>query len=254
MAGIRFWPEMQPMDDALITKIGNFKQIVPIFTNVIFDSSQVHANSVFPHMFAWLDQILEIINNHPETLFVIRAHPDEMRRGKESRESVRQWVLDNGVDDLPNVAFFDSQEYVSSYELIRRAKIVMVYNSSIGLEASIMGAVVLCGGKARYTPYSTAYLPQTIQDHRQQAEQFLTVDKLTDPEEMKRNARRFLYYTLYRAALPFEEFITSHSNPGFVKLKNFNLEQLTPERSLSIMALKEGILNAQPFIINEDYD
>ena len=66
--------------------------MVPVFTNVIFDTSQPHSNVVFPHMFAWLDCVLELVRAHPETLFVIRAHPDEIRPGKESRESVAQWV------------------------------------------------------------------------------------------------------------------------------------------------------------------
>ncbi len=141
MAGIRFWPEMRGLDKAFLQKAANFRQIVPVFTNVVYDTSQVHANTVFPHMFAWLDSILEIIRAHPETLFVIRAHPDEMRPGtaKQSRESVRSWVMQTKADKLPNVVFIDSREYVSSYELIQRSKFVMVYNSSIGLEAALIG-------------------------------------------------------------------------------------------------------------------
>ncbi|MBW8010244.1 MAG: hypothetical protein FVQ83_03235 [Chloroflexi bacterium] len=254
MAGIRFWPEMQNLEDAILTKIEQFEQLVPIFTNVIFDTSQVHANIIFPHMFAWLDQVLEIIKSHPETLFVIRAHPDELRPGKESRESVRQWVENNKVEHLPNAVFFDSQEYVSSYELIKRAKFAMVYNSSIGLEASIMGAVVLCGGKARYTSYPTVYFPQKSQDHRQRAEEFLTAESLEVPQEMGKNARRFLYYMLYIALLPLNDFIAPHPTPGYVKLKDFHVDQLTPNRSDVIKILNEGILNAKPFIFDEIND
>ena len=55
MAGIRFWPEMRGLDEAFLQKAAGFRQIVPVFTNVIYDTSQVHANTVFPHMFAWLD-------------------------------------------------------------------------------------------------------------------------------------------------------------------------------------------------------
>ena len=55
MAGVRFWPEMKKLSPEFVDKIGQFKQVVPVFTNVIFDTSQGHANVVFPHMFAWLD-------------------------------------------------------------------------------------------------------------------------------------------------------------------------------------------------------
>jgi hypothetical protein len=180
MAGIRFWPEMHGLDKAFLQKAANFRQIVPVFTNVVYDTSQIHANTIFPHMFAWLDSILEIIRLHPETLFVIRAHPDEMRPGtaKQSRESVRSWVMQTKADKLPNVVFIDSREYVSSYELIQRSKFVMVYNSSIGLEAALLDSPVLCGGRARYTQYPVVFLPDTPQSHQETAEKFMQADSI----------------------------------------------------------------------------
>ncbi len=254
MAGIRFWPQMQGLDEDFLARAAQFKQIVPIFTNVVFDTSQVHANTVFPHMFAWLDTALEIIHAHPETLFVIRAHPDEMRpgTGKQSRESVRQWVEGQGVSDLPNVAFIDSEEYVSSYELIQQAKFVIVYNSSIGLEATLLGRPVLCGGQARYTQYPTVFFPQTPDSYRQQAEEFLTAEAIPLPEEFVRNARRFLYFQLFRTSLPLGEFVENHPRPGFIQLRPFDLAQLRPEHSMSLKVIQEGILEGGPFLANED--
>jgi hypothetical protein len=101
MAGVRFWPEMKGLDAGFLDKAASFEQIVPVFTNVIFDTSQPHSNTIFPHMFAWLDQVLEIARAHPTTLFVIRAHPDESRPGKTSQESVAQWVEQNHADSSP---------------------------------------------------------------------------------------------------------------------------------------------------------
>lgn len=75
MAGIRFWPEMKGLDEAFLQKAAQFRQIVAVFTNVVYDTSQVHANVAFRHMFHWLDHVLKIIQSHPETLFVIRAIP-----------------------------------------------------------------------------------------------------------------------------------------------------------------------------------
>jgi len=151
MAGIKFWADMKGLDESFLQKVARFKQIVPIFTNVIFDTSQPHANTVFEDMFDWLDMALEVIRAHPETLFVIRAHPDELRVRKASRETVAAWVEASGAEEEPNVLFVAPNETLSSYELIQRSKFVMVYNSTIGLEASIMGVAVLCTGKARFT-------------------------------------------------------------------------------------------------------
>lgn len=247
MAGIRFWPEMRRLDDTFLRKAANFRQIVPIFTNVVYDTSQVHANTVFPHMFAWLDMTLEIVKRHPETLFVLRAHPDEMRPGtaKQSRESVRQWVKENQVNQLPNVVFIDSQEYLSSYELIQKAKFVMVYNSSVGLEAALMGAAVLCGGKARYTRYPIVFFPDTPQAYQEMAEAFLKAERIEVPAEFQRNARRFMYYQLFRASLSFADYLEDDRRKGYVRLRPFSWRALLPGNSPTIRVLVEGILNGE---------
>jgi len=253
MAGIRFWPEMRGLDETFLSKAAQFRQMVSIFTNVVYDTSQVHANQVFSNMFVWLDLLLKVIRGHPETLFVIRAHPDEMRPGtaKQSRESVQAWVKKNGVDVLPNVVFIDSQEYTSSYELIQRAKFVIVYNSSIGLEAALMGAAVLCGGQARYTQYPIVFFPDSPQAYQELAETFLQAEKIEVPPEFQLNARRFLYYQLFRASLSFEDYLQEGHRKGLVTLKPFSWQALLPAKSETLRILLDGIAGEAPVSLHE---
>ena len=251
-AGIRFWQKIEPLGSEFWQRVKSFKQIVPVFTNVIFDTSQSHANVVFPHMFAWLDIIYDAVLAHPETFFIIRAHPDELRPGKESRETVAQWVQKRGVDKLPNVLFIDAKDYVSSYELINNAKFVMVYNSTIGLEASIKGIPVLCAGRARYTQVPTVFFPQSIPEFKLKLREFLMATEIRVPQIFILNARRVLYNQLFRASLPFSDFIEDDGIwKGFVKLKEFPIEALKPQNSPTINVLVRGILNKEPFLLNQ---
>ena len=252
MAGITFWPEMNSLNEEFSKYAAQFEQIIPIFTNVIFDTSQVHANTIFPHMFAWLDLLLDVICEHPETLFVIRAHPDEMREGKQSRESVQSWVITNGVDQLPNVFFVASDEALSSYDLIQRAKFVIVYNSSIGLEATLLKVPVLCGGQARYTQYPTVFFPQTPADFREMAEQFLDAANIEIPSDFERNARRVLYHQFYRSSILLGDYIEAHPTPGYVQLKRFSWRDLLPENSPTMRVIVNGILIGEPFLMPDD--
>lgn len=251
MAGIRFWPEIAGLDDAFLTRAAQFKQVVPVFTNVVFDTSQVHANTIFTQMFAWLDLTLDLIRSHPETFFVIRAHPDEKRVSKVSRESVSDWVLRNQVAELPNVLFVDSHEPLSSYDLIQRSKFIMVYNSSIGLEGTLLGIPVLCGGRARYTQYATVFTPQTAEDYYQIAEDFLSADSIDVPPEFQANARRFLYYQFFKISLSFEQFLEAHPTPGYVQLKRFMWSDLLAEHSTVAQVLVNGILGTDSFLLPE---
>lgn len=251
MAGIQFWAGMKGLDEAFLKKAAGFKQIVPIFTNVIFDTSQPHANTVFDDMFDWLDMVLEVIRQHPETLFIIRAHPDELRLRKASRETVAAWVQATGAAREPNVVFVAPTETLSSYELIQRSKFVMVYNSTIGLEAAILGAPVLCAGKARFTQYPTVFFPQTVDEVRGQMKEFLATEKIEVPPEFKRNARRFLYYQLFRTSLPFDSFLEPSLRTTQTKLKSFDLKALLPENSKAMAAIFGGIVDDGEFLLED---
>ncbi len=253
MAGIRFWQDMRRLDEGLLQKAAAFRQIVPVFTNVIFDTSQIHANVIFRDMFAWLDEVLDIIRAHPETLFVVRAHPDEDRPGKQARQSVSEWAARHQLVELPNVVFIPPREYLSSYELIQRSKFVMVYNSTIGLEASILGSPVLCGGQARYTRLPTVFLPESVTQFRSLAEEFLRAERVAAPPEFQRNARRFLYYQLFRASLPFDAFLEEDMTPGFVRLKQgLNWRNFLPESSPTLAVITRGVLQGEPFYLPEE--
>lgn len=254
MAGIEFWPEIHALDQELLHKISQHKQMVPIFTNVIFDTSQPHANTIFRHMFAWLNLLFDLIKDTPDTLFVIRAHPDEHRPGsrKQARQSVSDWVRQNQVDQLPNVVFINSQDYISSYDLVRRAKFICVYNSSIALEAAMMGAVVLCGGSSRFTGYNTMHFPGTAPAYRILAEKFLSAEKIDNPPEFQRNARRFYYYQTFRTAIPFADFLENHPTRGYVRLKIFPARALLPQNSLAIGTIYDGIMHGEPFLIPDE--
>jgi hypothetical protein len=247
MAGIEFWPAMTTIPDSLQKRIDQHRQLVPIFTNVIFDTSQIHANTLYEDMFAWLDDLEDVIRNHPDTFFIIRAHPDEDRPGKESRESVADWMMRSRVKNLPNVLFFSPSETLSSYDLIRQAKVVLVYNSSIGLEASILGAAVLCAGKARYTQIPTTFFPSTRDEYIHQLQDLLATEHIEIPPEFSQNARRFLFHELFQASLDLSEFLHPYPNASGMTLLN-DFEPETLERSPALEVIKNGILKGSAFV------
>jgi hypothetical protein len=169
---------------------------------------------------------------------------------KASRETVAAWVEANGADKEPNIVFVAPNETLSSYELIQRSKFVMVYNSTIGLEASIMGVAVLCAGKARFTQYPTVFFPQTIEDVRRKMGEFLEAEKIDVPPEFKHNARKFLYYQLFRTSLPFDDFLEPSVRTTQTQLKSFSLEELLEAEAVKVIL--EGVLEGGDFLLKEN--
>ncbi|HET9906926.1 MAG TPA: hypothetical protein VFQ23_09800, partial [Anaerolineales bacterium] len=155
----------------------------------------------------------------------------------------------SGANQEPNVVFVAPNETLSSYELIQKSKFVMVYNSTIGLEASIMGAPVLCAGKARFTQYPTVFFPQMVEEIRRKMEEFLEADKIDIPPEFKSNARRFLYYQLFRTSLPFGDFLEPSVRTTQTKLKSFTVDDLLEADAVKVIL--NGVLRGGDFLLEE---
>jgi len=143
----------------------------------------------------------------------------------------------------------DPNETLSSYELIQKSKFVMIYNSTIGLGASIMGAVVLTAGKARFTQYPTVFFPQSIDCYRDELEKFLDAENIDVPAMFKHNAQRFLYYQLYRTSLPFGDFLEPSVRTTQTRLKSFELDHLLEAGAVRVIL--NGILNDGDFMLEE---
>jgi hypothetical protein len=71
------------------------------------------------------------------------------------------------------------------------------------------------------------------------------------PAEYPVNARRFLYYQLFRSSLPFERYLQAHPLPGFVQLRSFSWEDLLPQNSPALRVISNGLLHGKPFLLEE---
>lgn len=248
MGGIKFWPTIKGLDRSMLDEFSKYKSIIPVFTNVIFDTSQPHANTLFTDMFQWLDLVVKEAEQHSDTLFIIRAHPDETRPNKTSLETVQDWYTRNNVDRVNNILFIPPNEFISSYELISLAKFVMIFNSTIGLEASLMGVPVLTAGRARFTQIPTVFYPNSQQEYVTTLTQFLASDKISVPTEFAENARIFLYFQLFKSSLPFGEFLEASIEPTQSTMKIFNPDQLVNSDSLN--TIYAGLFENGDFLLD----
>jgi hypothetical protein len=95
------------------------------------------------------------------------------------------------------------------------------------------------------------FFPQTVGEVRGKMKEFLKAEKINVPAEFKRNARRFLYYQLFRTSLPFGDFLEPSVRTTQTKLKSFDLEKLSPENSRAIEAIFDGLLDNGDFLLKE---
>jgi hypothetical protein len=205
MAGHKVWTRMEPLPWAIKDHPG----VVAVFPNVPFDTSQfipsekAHSEHLFDSMWDWLDAVSTFAEACPDDLYVIRAHPDEVREFKESKDRVRTWFY--GAPRPRNMFLIDADWPVDSYALIEKAESVMVYTSTIGLEAAIMGKPVSVGGYARYFDAMRGLV----------ATPTATTIDVFDKEKTAAAAKGLLYYDVFEASIDLSDFVDQYTLKPF---------------------------------------
>jgi len=96
-------------------------------------------------------------------------------------------------------------------------------------------------------------LPQSREEYLQQFEEFLAAPVVQAPPHYRHNARRFLYYQLYYSSLPFDTYLEEDGIwQGYVRLKDFEWQQLLPENSPALHAIAEGLAGCGNFMLKEE--
>jgi len=112
-----------------------------------------------------------------------------------------------------------------------------------------MGVPVLCGGRARYAQYPTVFFPQSPEAQLETMRQFLAAKRIDVPPEFRRNARRFLYFQLFRTSLPFGDFLEPSVRKTQSRLKAFEPRALVEADSLKTII--HGLLEGGEFLLQD---
>jgi hypothetical protein len=110
----------------------------------------------------------------------------------------------------------------------------------------------LSAGRARFTQYPTVYFPKTRAAYQKKLDEFLKIKTIKPLPSHQIQARRFLYYQLFRTSLPFEKYLEPDGIwRGFVRLSDFHADDLKVENSETMRILTEGVINGRPFLNKE---
>ncbi|WJI26753.1 DUF354 domain-containing protein [Thermosynechococcus sp. B3] len=116
---------------------------------------------------------------------VIRVHPHKEQKSQKLRDS---WNNLNGK----NVLVVPSYSLVDSYALAKNSDLIIVYGSTMGVEAAYLGKPVITIGDATYKGLDCTYEPSSLQELRD----YLSLKKL-EPKETKNSLPFGYYYMLY---------------------------------------------------------
>jgi hypothetical protein len=199
-------------------------------------------------MFEWLDATLAEAERFPDTAFIVRAHPDEARSSKPTREPVGGWLAGTAHAERRNVIFVGPENRTSSYELIDLAKFSIVYNSTVGIEAAIQGSYVLAGGWSRYRRARVGHHIDSREEYSRALRQLLQQEEKPRPDpEWPARARRLMYFCHHFASIDMTDLIAPLDYPSF-GLTPFEPESLAPGGSPALAAIVRGVVEGGPFV------
>jgi hypothetical protein len=121
--------------------------LIPL--NVEWDTAALGRHAAFESTADWLVSTVKELLALDAGPVVVRQHPSERRKLQRSRLDIAS-LLKSRFGDDPRCRFVAADDPISSYDLLRSARLVLPYVSTIGIEAAAMAKPVLISGRCYY--------------------------------------------------------------------------------------------------------
>ena len=102
--------------------------------------------------------VIEICSRLPEMNFFYREHPNMKFQNNTQTRNIKKFK------EIKNLSLIDSHSKVSSYELLKNAGKVIVFGSTIGVEANYLGKPTICLGPSLYEGLNITYKPKDFDE------------------------------------------------------------------------------------------
>lgn len=176
-------------------------RLVALFTNLVWDSSVVGEDTIFASMADWIDATVRELATRPEVRLAIRIHPAEDKvywhRTRDGVEAMLAQRFPHGLP--PNVTVIRPSDPLDSYDLMREADLVLVYTSTVGMEAAASGKRVVAAARSSYAAAPFVVRPASADRYRAELRALATAPPTPDAAEL---ARRFMHRLYFEEMLP----------------------------------------------------
>jgi len=221
----------------------NDKKIISIFGNVSWDTSQTVSSNVFDSMYEWLDSLIPFINENDDYLFVFRSHPGEDRKIKKTWYGLDKWYENNSFKFKNNAVCYSAKDTVDSYDIILKSKLVLVYNSTIGIESVIFGKKALAAANTHYTKIGFVDSFDSRESYIKNLTNIISEEKFQLDDKKVYEARSYYFQLLNEVAYNFGDInrelsFNEHTLTSNYADNNYDIDKLDK--------LLESFVNRKP--------
>jgi hypothetical protein len=159
--------------------------------NSPWDSACLGLHSAFADTTEWIIETVRWVMEHTDETIIVRQHPAERFPTARSLDNVGKLLLDT-FGQQPRIRFVAADSPINTYDLLGRVRGVLVHTSTLGVEAAMMGKVVITASNSYYADMGFVYKASSKEQYfeliRKQIIGELSVDKA------KTEAATYFYY------------------------------------------------------------
>ncbi len=204
--------------------------------NSSWDSAALGLHAVFSDNTQWIVQTTRELLDHTQAAVIVRQHPAERLEIARTSDDYAA-LLREHFGAHPRLHFIAAAEPVNSYELFKRVAAVVVYTSTIGIEAAAHGLPVITASKSYYAGMGFVWQATSLAEYqgllRQAAGEQLKVSAAM------RDAACLCYYMTQCCNWVFSPF-----NPAdFEQWSRLGLAQLQADATVQglLKSLQDGV-------------
>jgi hypothetical protein len=197
-----------------------------MYTHLPWDAAIQDVSRIFEDQYEWVAETIEQFESMEDKQLIIKVHPAEKLRG--TKQGVTD-VLETYFQDLPqNVRVLEPDTEVDPYGLMQTSDVVLVYTSTVGMEATYFGTPAVTAADSHYAKKGFTYDPETNEEYAKILRKPASELELTEEEISL--GKRYLYNYFIERPTKFE----------LVKEKPYSSDESMVEELDSISDLKPG--------------
>jgi hypothetical protein len=163
------------------------KKIITIFNSSLdeYEGLEGFGPFFYPNDNEGIKQICESLECFPNIKLYLRVHPN--LKGLDNSQNK---FLKEEISKFKSIEIIPSEDSVDTYALIQKSDIVIVFNSTVGVEAAFAGKNVILLGKAAYEDLKCVVIPK----NHEELMQMLTDDDYKYPSVSPEEALKYGYW------------------------------------------------------------
>jgi hypothetical protein len=172
---------------------------VLIALNSSWDGAALGLHRAFDSTFQWLFETVDYLLSETDTTVIVRQHPAERFSFSRSRDDYKA-ALESRFGQTDRIKFIAAADPVNSYDLLDIVRGVIVYASTFGVEAAMLGKPVVTESAAYYSKLGFVWAAETRDAYNGLLKK-LAVGELRVTADMKRGAEYCYYLAQCRTLL-----------------------------------------------------